>query len=207
MVSISKRQKELNDDIGSYLDRRHSKDSSGSSSFFKKVESLIPAKGNSESVPDLNDTEATVYDKPKKRFSLFSIFSRGSRDPADYEMDDEELEAETREDMQEVEHEIEAVDEEFEEIEQKRTGLFKRLFSFLSFGGPKVGEDDISEDHIREQVEKQQEKDALYKETRETLKILHKWINRLPSQQIESFKRSPDFQKYKNLLDKYNLIK
>ena len=169
---------------------------------------MIPSKSGSESVPELKNTEATVYDKPKKKFSLLSLFSRGSRNPKEYEEDDEEQDAETREEMQEVEQEIETTDEESNEIEQKRAGLFERLFSFLNFGGRKNADDeDIPEDKVREEVEKQEEQDTLYKETRETLKILHKWINRLPPQQIEAFKRSPDFQKYKNLLDKYNLIK
>lgn len=200
----------MNDDIGSYLERRHSGDSSGSSSFFKRVESLIPSRAGSESVPDMHDTEATVYDKPKKkRFSLLSIFSRGSRDPKEYEEGDEELDESDREGLQELEHEIDDVEQQSEELEEKRSGLFSRLFSFLNFGGRSRGEyeEDIPEDQVKEQLKAQEEKDSLYKETRETLKILHKWINRLPPQQIEAFKRSPDFQKYKELLDKYNLIK
>ncbi|MFW5866136.1 MAG: hypothetical protein ACOCU6_03520 [Nanoarchaeota archaeon] len=208
MVSINKRQKELNDDLGSYIERRKMGGFS-TNSFFKKVESLIPSKSNSGSVPWVNDVESTVYEKPSpKRFSLLSIFSRGSCNVREYESAEHDIDEGVKEEIEEVEHEIEDVDSESEEIERNRTSLFERLFSFLS-SRPRneAYEGDISEEVIREQVKVQEERDELYKETRDTLKVIHKWINRLSPNQVEAFKRSPDFQRYKNLLDRYNLIK
>ncbi|MGM5479844.1 MAG: hypothetical protein ACQESC_00100 [Nanobdellota archaeon] len=198
MVFISKRQKELNESLGSYLSKRKSE--GHNFSFFKKVDSIIPS--SSQSVPKVDESQATVYDNTsrKKRFSLFSLFSRGSKNPTEYESADE-LDEDVSEEIDEVEEEISEVDDQAESIETKRTSLFSRLFSFLS-GRSK---EDIPEEEIAEEVET--ESDELYTETRDALKIIHKWINRLSPQQIESFKRSPDFDKYKDILDKYNLIK
>ncbi len=53
------------------------------------------------------------------------------------------------------------------------------------------------------------ERDVLHdeEEVRKTLKTIHKWLERLPMEEKQAFRRSPDFQEYKTLLEKYGVAK
>ncbi len=53
------------------------------------------------------------------------------------------------------------------------------------------------------------ERDVLHdeEEVRKTLKTIHKWLERLPMEEKQAFRRSPDFQEYKALLEKYSIAK
>lgn len=48
---------------------------------------------------------------------------------------------------------------------------------------------------------------VLDEEVKEVLKITFKWLKQMDPEQIEEIKASPDFEKYKRVLDKYGLIK
>ncbi len=48
---------------------------------------------------------------------------------------------------------------------------------------------------------------AVDEDVKEVLKITFKWLKQMDPEQIEQIKRSPDFEKYKAVLDKYGLIK
>ena len=202
----NRRQKELNDELDSYITKRRKYSGYGVGSFFKKVESLVPSSSKPDTVEDVSETDSVVYDKPKRRFSLFSLFSRGSSRKEDYDDSESSSEPEfVEKQAEEIEHDIEELGDD-DADDYRRQSLFERLFSL--FRRPvQDDEDDISQEKIEESLEQQREKDGLYNETRETLKVLHKWLDRLPPQQIEAFKRSPDFHRYKQLLDRYNLIK
>lgn len=192
--------------MGAYLERRHT-GSDDSNDFFKKVDSLIPKrKRNVESVPDVDDINSTVVDRPKKRSWFWALFSSSSELPEDEELDD--LPEVDKEVAHELEDEIEEVDSEVEELEERREGLFSRLFALIR-GRPKEDdyEDDIPEEVVAQAMGEHQKNEDLIKETRLVLKSVHRWLGKLPPEQIESFKRSPDFARYKELLDKYGLIK
>lgn len=181
-------------DMQAYLDKRIS-GSSSQSSFFKKVDSLIPRRSTSDRVPDVDNVNSTVYaeDKPKKSFFWFLSFKSSKAN---------------EQDLEEIEEEIEEVDEEVEELENVREGLLTRFFRLLRGGNrePDYDEDgDIDPDVVASQIG--ESKEALENETRAVLKIIHKWLGKLPPEQITAFRRSPDFNRYKDLLDKYNLIK
>jgi hypothetical protein len=106
--------------------------------------------------------------------------------------------------MTEIEEEIETVDEAVEELEEKRDSLLRKLFKSL-FGVRSRVEEDIDEDLVTKHTPSP---DAELKdETKKVLKSLHKWISRLPPEHIESFRRSQDFIDYKNILDKYGILK
>lgn len=196
---ISKRQKELNQELGSYLDERKG----GSQSFFKSIESLIPKFSSSDNVPEVSEVGATVVEDgaPKKKSFFWFLFSKAKNKEYDEE-DLEEIEH-VEEEIQHIEEQEGELQEEYEDLEEKRESLLQRLFFFLS--GKKRVEEEFDEEEDFEQDD-----DATSireQETRATLKIIHKWIGRLPPEQIDAFKRSPDFQKYKDLLEMYNLIK
>jgi hypothetical protein len=48
---------------------------------------------------------------------------------------------------------------------------------------------------------------ALDEDVKEVLKITFKWLKQMDPEQVEQIKSSPDFEKYKKVLDKYGLIK
>jgi hypothetical protein len=48
---------------------------------------------------------------------------------------------------------------------------------------------------------------VLDEDVKEVLKITFKWLKQMDPDQVESIKNSPDFEKYKRVLDKYGLIK
>lgn len=192
--------------MGAYLERRRA-GSNESNDFFKKVDSLIPKrKKNIESVPDVDDINSTVVDRPKKRSWFWALFSSNSELP-----DEEDLETLPENDKDvayELEEEIEEVDSEVDELEERREGLFSRLFALIR-GRSKDDDydEDIPQEVVAQAIGEHQKNEDLIKETRLVLKSIHRWLGKLPPEQIESFKRSPDFTRYKELLDKYGLIK
>jgi hypothetical protein len=154
--------------------------------------------------PSVSVTESRVYEREKKP-SLLSVFLarfRTSKDKAEALEDAEDMSPEIAEEVADVEDEIEHIEEDVQELEEKREGLLTRLFSL--FRRAKI-DDEV--DIEPEQEVELDENELLIKETREALRMIHHWVSKLPPEQINAFKRSPDFQKYKTILDKYGLIK
>ncbi|MFA6073579.1 MAG: hypothetical protein WC758_05680 [Candidatus Woesearchaeota archaeon] len=87
---------------------------------------------------------------------------------------------------------------ESREIKDTRSepGFMSKIFGF----GNKKQE---QEEHAMALQEQQQN----IEELKETIKVLHKWLEKLPPERITEFKRSPDFEKYKSGLRKLGLIK
>ena len=214
MVLISKKQRDFNDDMGAYLDSRNTKSDSDSVPFFKKVDSLIPIRkafssSSDKDVPQLsNAIESTVYDddaKPSFFGRIVALFGSSSSSARDLDEEVETMPEDIQEEIHEIEDEITEVDQEVEELEEKRESLIKRFFSIFRSNRSKPIEEEEPFEHA-EDVELDPN-EVLKAETRQTLKIIHKWISRLPPEQIDAFKRSPDFARYKELLEKYNLLK
>ncbi len=197
MVRISS-QRDFNTDMQSYLDRRVK--GSSSSSFFKRVDNLIPKRSSSDRVPRVDTGDATVYeDGPKRSFFWFLSFRSAQK---------KDLSEEDVEEIEEVEEELEEVNHEVEELEDVREGLLSRFFRLLRGGNRQddnIEGEDVPEDIVAQQLSDSRE--ALENETRMVLKLVHKWLGKLPPEQITAFRRSPDFNRYKDLLDKYGLIK
>ena len=177
-----------------YLDRRLQ--GSSSTSFFKKVDSLIPRRSTSSRVPRVDDNSSTVYEDGRSRKSFFWFLSFKSNKVSEAE-------------LEEIEEELEDVDEEVEELEDVREGLLTRFFRILRGGNRRSVYDDEDGDIDPSVVASQmgESREALENETRAVLKLIHKWLGKLPPEQITAFRRSPDFNRYKDLLDKYGLIK
>lgn len=93
-----------------------------------------------------------------------------------------------------------------QDLAEKEKGLIARFFNKL-FGSSKVPEleDDFDDEPIIPQ--KSQEDLAIEEETREVLRLLHKWLSRLPPEQIYAFRRSEEFERYKTLLQHYGVAK
>ncbi|MGE0793175.1 MAG: hypothetical protein AB7V77_03295 [Candidatus Woesearchaeota archaeon] len=182
-----------------YLQSRLNK--KDSNSFFKKVESLIPKKTTKKEF----SSDSLVYEdeKPKRSF-LSKIFARFYSNDNNLEEIEDDLSEDVKEQVEEIEEEIETVDEAVEELEEKREGLLRRFFKML-FGINEPVEEDIDVDLVQKQVKTSEE--ILKEETRAVLKSIHKWLSRLPPEYIDAFRRSSDFTKYKDLLEKYDLIR
>jgi len=187
--------------MAAYIERRRVNDEE-KNDFFKKVDSLIPKRRRkSEEVPEIDDFNPTVIDKPKRQFWLFTLFSSRKKDSY------EDLDEEEKEILEEMEEEMEEVDEEIEELTERKEGLLARIFWFLRKKEIEDEEEDIDPELVSQTISKDQKNEDLINETRQVLKSLHKWLSKLPPEQIEAFKRSPDFNQYKDLLDKYGLIR
>jgi len=142
------------------------------------------------------------YDEPErknnKKLNLSSILRR--RIPSEDEIESENKKrAKAKE--EELEKEIEDLDEAEDEIEAEKESIFQKLGKI--FGGSR--KEELYEEAEIEVVE--QEQAALNEEVKETLKIVHKWLEQLPPEKLERFKRSPDFARYKELLRNLGLIK
>ncbi|MBN1175977.1 hypothetical protein JXA48_05015 [Candidatus Woesearchaeota archaeon] len=213
MVLISRKQRDFNDDMGAYLANRNSRSDSESGSFFKKVDSLIPIKkvfspSSDKDVPHLsNAIESTVYEQDENPsfFSRIIAMFSSSSSPRDLDEEIDDFPEDIQEEIHEIEDELDDVEHEVEELEEKRESLIKRFFSIFRSNRSSVEEEMPDFEHSHD-VELDPA-EVLKAETRQTLKIIHKWISRLPPEQIDAFKRSPDFNRYKELLEKYNLLK
>jgi hypothetical protein len=111
---------------------------------------------------------------------------------------------------------VEEMEKEFEEFEEKvevevapRRGIISKLFSFLGSGD---GREEISEEEYQE-IESQEgqapkpEMKELPEDVKEALKIQNRWLARLSPEHINEFRSSQDYENYKSILRKYNLIK
>lgn len=148
----------------------------------------------------VTDEEIFVeYDdaRPSMGFSdwLSGLFTR--RIPDEKVLEDlPETEAKV---LEEMEDEIEELDQEIEELEEERESLWTRFLKSMRASRRTEGE--IKDDLLDEVVP------VMDEEMRETLKLLHKWLEKLDPDVMNQFKRSTDFEQYKLMLDKYGLIK
>lgn len=85
-----------------------------------------------------------------------------------------------------------------EEYEERRPGLVRRAFRKI-FGTRQEPEEDM-------EIEQPTEPD-FEEELKDTIKMIHKWLEQLPPEKLAQFKRSPDFERYKKLLRRLKLIK
>lgn len=112
--------------------------------------------------------------------------------------DDEEIQkkAKTKKQIEEVEEDLEEVEEIEDETEKE--SIMQKLKKIFA---KKPSEDIYEEEQIDE------EKKILDEDIKETIKILHRWLEQLPPDKLEQFKRSSDFVRYKELLRKLGMIK
>lgn len=127
-------------------------------------------------------------------WDVFSLFRKKKDDSVVEEYEDDE-------DFVDEESEIEAIDEFEEDLEERRESALKRFFKKLRFGRKKQVRDE--DDYYEESVEEDDELD----EIKDVIKITHRWLEELPPEVIDRFKRSEDFVRYKQVLKKLGMIK
>lgn len=206
VIIISKNKREFNADLDNYISRRNGENVS----FFKKVDDVF-SRNSSSKVPKMKYNETTIYDDgTKKNKNWFSIFSRKRKtsDIMEEEIQEHsaELSAEEKTELENMETEVSHIENEEEDLERAKGNVVSRFFASIFKKRSRVIEDDfdeVSEEHIQKAVQE----DTLKDETRIVLKSMHKWLSRLPPDQIDAFRRSPEFEMYKELLGKYGLIK
>ena len=151
------------------------------------------------------------YKKPSKLGKLFSFRRKLIKEAAQEEdlspeemarlrgMEDE-IE-ETEKEIIDKEEEIKGIRDEEAELIEEREGMLKKFFGKINIfkRTPMETVELPAEDYEQEPV--------LDEDVIEVLKIMHKWLEQLPPSKKRSFKASKDFQKYKEVLDKYGLIK
>jgi len=207
VITISyKDRKEFNNDLDNYLSRRRGEEPS----FFKKVDEMFSKKNNS-SIPELKPNRSTVYDDGSVREKKFLFFFKRKTRTA--ELMDEELQAHSeeltpveKEELKSLEREVDSIEDEEMMLEVEKKSAIALFFGKL-FGRRNKPKEDDFEDIDEDQIQAAVQEDTLKDETRVVLKALHKWISRLPPDQIEAFRRSQDFAMYKELLEKYGLVR
>jgi hypothetical protein len=129
------------------------------------------------------------YDEEPKQTGKISMMFR-KRIPTEEEvMHQKKTE---KKEIEELEEEDEVIAEEMEELD-KKPGFFSKLFG-------KGKQDEFEEEEV-EQV------DPEIETLKDTIKILHSWLEKLPPEQVQKFRNSPDYEKYKEALRKLKLIK
>lgn len=194
MVAIAKT---FNDDMQDYLDKLYGKKERFSDvKKKKKAEKIVH-----ERVPEqVTEQEIFVeYDEVKPGFRdwFAGLFRR--RIPSEEDLQDD-LPAEKVQELETMEDELEEVETEIETLEEKREGLLERFLNLMRGSRAKRRKEDAEE--LLEEVQT-----VIDEDVKETLKALHKWLERLPNRDMREFKVSDDFQKYKLVLEKYGLIK
>lgn len=94
-----------------------------------------------------------------------------------------------------------------EEIEEALKGpsLWSRFIDWLTLSNKE--EEDFDDDIPRNEDVVKVKKGHVDEDVKEMLRICVHWVNMLPPEKIQDIKRSDDFMKFKELLDRYGLLK
>ncbi|MBR9690094.1 hypothetical protein GOV08_00225 [Candidatus Woesearchaeota archaeon] len=116
---------------------------------------------------------------------------------------------EVKEDLEEIKEEYDVLDAAEEEIEKKKEGLFVRFLKVLGFRGR---EQDIPVEEVeaamgREVVSAPQGFDEIKGDLREIAKITVEMYQKMSRAKREDFKKSEEFERYKQILEKYDIAK
>ena len=204
MVKIA--SKDLNNDLSGYIGKRRSMQR-GSLFGWKKTGASKPVKPKSAEVnPDVE----VEYNKLGFLSKVFS-FRRGLVKDAER---NEDLSPEEmaklkgmEDDIEETEEKIVDKEDEVRELKQEEEVLVERRESMLSNFFAKINFLKKKKQAEPEQEENNKYEPVLDEDVIEVIKICHKWLNELPPGKKRSFKASSDFQKYKEVLEKYGLVK
>lgn len=175
---------ELNKEIDSYIGKRR--------------QELEPFEISKEKREKMEDYEDETLSKTNQKITLSTLLRRRIPDEEEIE---KEQKARKNKEIQEIEEEVEDIDEMEDELENEKESLFYKLRKM--FGGK--GKEELYEEAEIEVAE--QEQAILDEQVKETIKILHRWLEQLPPDKLDQFKRSADFARYKELLRKFGMIK
>ncbi|MAE13482.1 hypothetical protein CMO92_02870 [Candidatus Woesearchaeota archaeon] len=183
-------QKDFNKELGSYLGKRTEQKESP----FKRFKFMLQRDFEEEVPPDIKPGE--IHVEYKKPFNFSRLFSFGKKEVDDLE---EEFPEEVEE-IKEIEQEIDELEHVEEEVEERREGLIALLINKIR--SLNKGEKELEEEFVEEVSKLTVDKDL-----KEAFSIAHNWIEKLPPKKKDEFKKSPEFQRYKEILNNYGLIK
>ncbi len=190
----------INKDLDKYLNNRRSKEEGR---FFSAPKVKL-VKEEPEEVPqDLRSDEVrVVINKPGFWERMFGPKEK---------IVEEDLSPEEMARLEAMEQEIEKVEEAeeahpemTEELEEVRESLLERFFNMFRGFQHRHRLDERAEaiDYIEDEVVPKIDEDV-----KRVLKLVHKWLGKLPKRQKDEFKKSNDFIEYKALLEKYGVAK
>lgn len=174
---------------------------------FSKMAKVFKAK---ETVPvDLSEHKIHVEEhKPGFFQRLFK--GKTVKEQEEIEETMEKGPEKVKEKMEEAVDEYETLEEVEHHVEEKKEGMISRFMGVFK-SKPKMEE---SEDVPAEQVQRVMSGKPAHsssEDSREDLKKVSKialsLIKKLPYDEQEAFKRSPEFSEYKKILDKHGLVK
>lgn len=172
--------------------------------FNKDMDSYIQKKRNgitNFSIPKSKVFANEKIESAKKSLGLFNVFRR--RMPSDEEFEQKIKKMEKNQELETMEDNIEEIQEEEDEMEEKREGIVKRFLKLLR----KPVKDNYSDEEEIVHAAEMNKADKDIEQLKNVIKITHKWLERLPPEQLNAFKRSEDFQRYKDALKQLELIK
>ena len=172
--------------------------------FNKDMDSYIQKKRNgitNFSIPKSKVFTNEKIENAKKSLGLFNVFRR--RMPSDEEFEQKIKKMEKNQELETMEDNIEEIQEEEDEMEEKREGIVKRFLKLLR----KPVKDNYSDEEEIVHAAEMNKADKDIEQLKNVIKITHKWLERLPPEQLNAFKRSEDFQRYKDALKQLELIK
>jgi hypothetical protein len=188
--------KDFNDDLDQYIEKLRGKDSSFK--FPSKNSKKTTSMSKPQKMPELLSEEEVYveYEEPSGfKGWIFGLF--GSKN---VQKDVEDLPEEVAEELEELEDDVEEIDETIEELEEVREGFITRFLQTMRLA--RRTQQPLTNDELLEEVVPIMDEDV-----KEVLKILHRWLEKLPPQELKAFKTSQDFSKYKDILEKYDLIR
>jgi len=177
----------------------------GQKTFNRDMDNYIKDRRKSPSFFKETSFRFTVEREQGGGSFLNKIFSREKKARIEVE---EDLPIETHErtkaEVKEIEQEIDDYEELEEHIEHKREGAIGRLFRKIGLGGGQRHMDDYQGEDMGDEPFAFL---TMQRDIKEALKIVNKWMGKLPPKKLQEFKNSEDFTRYKDLLKKHNLIK
>jgi hypothetical protein len=134
---------------------------------------------------------------------VFSFFT-GNVNEAYEDIDEEHLEEKKVEEKLVTSEDIEKMPEKEPEVEDK--SIWQKILAFFGLGIPEEYEDEQQQEEAKEDpgMEKYIE---LKEDFKEIAVIATSAFKRLPKEQFKMFKESTDFDKFKKILKKHNIIK
>jgi hypothetical protein len=198
--------KDFNRELMGYIGKRRSLEKKG-------FRIKFPSQKKVEPVPEVGPGEVKVeYKQPGFLGKLFS-FRRGmikeaerSEDLSPEEMAklrsmEDDIE-DTEHKIMEKEEEVKEIRQEEEELVQKRENMLTGFFSKINVFKRKRMDDtaDVPEEEIEDVP-------TLDPDVIDVLKSMHAWLNELPPAKKRDFKAGSDFKKYKEVLEKYGLVR
>ena len=151
-----------------------------------------------EEYQDLENIEEEIK-KEKKSFWSFFIDAFKTEVEETEDLSPEEVAKvmeEVKEETEEFEEEYHELDDMEEEIEEKKDNIFNKLARFFS-----------TEKNEPEIIDEVRNEFTLNDDVKEAFRVLTKWIEKLPEKELNKFKDSEDFETYKSVLKRYNMIK